>query len=146
MNDTYDLFLTATLPTGFAYILRSLVCRVAVDTASDWEDRAELLLTRGIPGQGTSSQVMHVETTLFTPATGTARRALLARDSDLSSFVGPLWSTVPGLAAAFRIGMSNVAAAVGAAGIVDCHLEFFEYDLNQAQRYWVNTPSPVIVR
>jgi len=145
LNDTYDLFLTATLPVGFAYLLRSVLIKFAADTAKDFEQVCEVLLTRGIPGQGTTSQVLHLEMTRFEPATATQSVATSARDSDLSSFAGPIWSTQP-IAAALRLHIANVDTPAMAAGIVDSHVEFYEYDLNQAQRYYLNTPLPVIQR
>jgi len=144
-NDQLDLFLTATLPVGFAYLLRSIVMRVAQDDADDWEKTCEVLMTRAIPGQGVTSQVIHLEATLFRVGSGTDRIAVLARDADLSSFAGPFWSTQP-IAAALRLHMANVEAATADEGIVDAHVEFYEYDLNQAQRYWINTPIPVLKR
>ncbi len=145
LNDTYDLFLTATLPVGFAYLLRSVVIKFAADTATDFEQVCEVLLTRGIPGQGVTSQVVHLEVTRFTPATATQSVAVAARDSLLASFAGPFWSTQP-LAAALRLHLANVDTPAMAAGIVDSHVEFLEYDLNQAQRYWINTPIPTLQR
>ncbi len=122
------------------------MCRVATDTLTDFEPTIELLVTRAIPGQGVTSQILHLALNVITRGTGLPTGAALARDSDLSSFAGPLWSTQP-ISAAFRMQMSNVAApAMAAAGVVDSHVEFYEYDLTQAQRYYVNTPTPVISR
>ncbi len=146
VNDTYDLFVTATLPRNFAYVLRAFMMKVVVDTVSDWGSEVELLITRGIPGQGASQQAIHMVSTLRTPATATPQRCVSGRDQAMAQFVGPMWATDPVLSVAFRMAMSNVAAAVGAAGTLQTHVEFYEYDLSQAQRYWINTPTPTIKR
>ncbi len=148
VNDQIDLFLTATLPAGFAYIINRFNLNLSSDVASDWNASLILRLGNHIPGQpsGVLEEVL-VRANLFTPATATPTRVVTAESSSsgLYSFTGPFWSS-SGSAIDFRVAMTNVAAAVGAAGFLISHVEFLEYDLTQAQKYFINTPIPVLGR
>lgn len=146
VNDQINMFITANLPTNFAYILRRINLELSVDTASDWRPQVVLRLFNHIPGQplGTA-EIVQVNSSVFVPA-GTAVLAL-REDTNLAidAFTGPFWS-VHGGSVTFRVQMANIAAAAGAAGFVTTHCEFLEYDLTQAQRYFINTPIPVLTR
>jgi len=148
VNDQIDLFLTATLPVNFAYIINRFTLELSVDTVSDWDPLVVLRMFNHIPGQplGVAEHVA-VRANLFTPAGATPTRVVTAESqtSGLWGFTAPMWS-VHGGSITFRVAMTNVAAAVGAAGFLTCHTEFLEYDLTQAQRYWINTPVPVLSR
>ncbi len=146
MNDQIDVFVTATLPEGFAYIPRNFNMEFTGDTASDWDNEIELRMFNHIPGQplGTSEQYMGV-LGLMTPASGNPSRALRGDSYILHSFTSPMWATHTG-SITFRLHLTNVAAAVAAAGFLITHIEFLEFDLTQAQRYYINTPIPVMLR
>ncbi len=146
VNDEYEQFLTATLPQNFAYLLRSVTWQVAIDTVSDWDNDILMRMFNSIPNQPGSTEAMGGLTTLVVPtANQVPTRTLRADSINLSMFTGPFWPT-DGNAASFRITAVNVAAAVGAAGTVRSHVDFYEYDLNQAQRYYLNSPIPVMTR
>lgn len=148
VNDQIDLFITATLPVNFAYIMTRFNLQLAGDTAGQWSTRVQLRMSNHINGQpvGTTEQV-HVATNTFTPASANPTATVTAESAAeaVKSFAGPVWA-VPGGAILFRVAMTNINADVGAAAFVITHAEFLEYDLTQAQRYWINTPYPVMQR
>ncbi len=145
LNDKYDVHITATLPENFAYVMRSLNLEFTGDKMADWETVLALRMLNHIPGQalGTTEQ-LHAELTLYVPAL--ANPALtLGPDLGLQNFTMPTWSTHEGQVT-FRVKASNNGTAAAGAAFVVTHCEFYEYDLTQAQRYWLNTPYPVQMR
>ncbi len=145
VNDEIDVFITATLPINFAYILRSFNLELTGDTIGDWDRACALRMADHIPGQplGTTEQ-WHVPMTLFTPASA-APALTVAGDLGLNNFTSPAWAAQSG-SMTFRAKVANVQAAVGAAAFVVSHCDFLEYDLTQAQRFYINTPVPVLAR
>jgi len=103
-----------------------------------------LRLTNHIPGQEVgSSETIHSVLSLLAPATGSA--AISVFELDLSNFSMPMWG-LHGFAPTFRAHSANINATAALAGFVITHVEFLEYDLVQAQRYWINTRTPVMAR
>ncbi len=145
VNDQIDVFLTATLPSSFAYILRAVSLQLTSPEASDWQPTCVLRMLNHIPGQplGTSEEI--AASLHFMSSSSTAFRTIGATEPALQLFSGPVWSSHQGTIT-FRIQMANIAAAVSGTAFLISHCEFLEYDLAQAQRFWVNTPSPVIRR
>ncbi len=140
--------MTATLPVNFAYLFRSFNLQLTSDVATDWDDTIILRMANHIPGQEVGTlEVLSVHNFLYTPATGSPERtaAGLYSSTAIQPFSGPMWA-VHGGSVTLRVEMANVAAAVGAAAFVITHCEFLEYDLTQAQRFYVNTPLPTIPR
>ncbi len=147
VNDEIEMFLTAVLPNNFAYLLRSVTYQISVDTASDWEGSVIIRMFNAIPGQPGSTEAQSALTSLVTPvATSVNSRTLRGDMLNLAMFTGPFWSPDTSTATTFRLAHFNTAAAVGAIGTVRSHVDFYEYDLVQAQRYYVNTPIPVMAR
>jgi len=146
VNDQISLLLTATLPANFAYILKSFNWQLSVDTVSEWANTVLLRMFNHIPGQplGTAEHVSCSQT-VFDDGISTPVAVVRAFDNGVSSFAGPVWATHGG-AITFRAQAGNGNANVGAAGFVTSHVEFLEYDLTQAQRFYLNTPTPVIGR
>ncbi len=145
VNDTYLLNATAVLPSNFAYILTGFNYSMEVDTAPDWESRILLSLGNHIPNQPVGSLELIHATVTDLPQSG-SNPSKVMETVDLTNFTGPFWSTVPGAGVTFTVQTSNEAAAVAAAGFLTSHVEFLEYDLTQAQRFWINTPIPVLSR
>ncbi len=138
VNDQLNLFLTANLPENFAYILTRFNYQLTADTASDWDRQLELRMFNHIPGQELgNSEHVHAQLTLMVPASFNPQ--LTVDTVDLTNFAGPFWGP-----ASFRVFTANVAAAAAAASFLISHCEFLEYDLAQAQRYFINTRIPVM--
>ncbi len=151
VNDQMDIFLTATLPENFAYIISKFSYQLVVDTASDWDAEVELRLLNHIPGQPNGiAELISCQAPLKVNATRNDAKTVLSHTVNLAMFTGPFWKADPPLTSGgtptFRVHHSNTAAAVGGAGFVTSHCEFLEYDLTQAQRYYINTPYPVLTR
>ncbi len=149
VNDQIDVFLTATLPGNFAYIINRFNLSLFSDVASDWDPHVLLRIQNHIPNQpiGVLEEVL-LRANLFTNSNDDPRRVVTAESSSsgLHSFTAPMWAIGGGESFDFRVAMTNQAAAVGAAGFLITHVEFLEYDLTQAQRYFINTPIPVLSR
>ncbi len=145
VNDQIDLFVTAALPDNFAYIIRSFNWQLVGDTAEDWTRFCSLRMTNHIPGQplGIAESIL-VELGLFAPQGSNFIQAM--GDLGLNNFTAPMWSTHGANSISFRARGANTAAAVGAAGFITSHVEFYEYDLSQAQKYFLNTPQPIQIR
>jgi len=146
VNDDYDLFITATLPLNFAYVLRSFNMQVNSNRAIDFDQDVILRLLNHIPGQpvGSSEQV-GVLFEYFQNATDGTSRIVRPFGSALSQFAGPFWPPTSSQSS-FRVSVSDQADTVSTAGFVIAHCEFLEYDLVQAQRFFINTPIPVMAR
>lgn len=142
-----SIFLTATLPQNFAYIMTRFNATLSVDTASDWDGQGELRMSNHIPGQPIGvTETQQVDMSLFTSGAGVASRSCNPNSVNaVRAFAGPFWP-VSSSQASFRFHMANIAAAVGAAGFLNSHCEFLEYDLTQAQRFWINSPMPILLR
>ncbi len=140
------MFLTATLPVNFAYIFHRFNWLFTTDTIGDWQKMLALRMSNHIPGQevGTTETVSVTMRDFFPP--GSTNQLVVgapdAKDCP-AAFTQPMWSAF-GSGIDFRVQMSNSTAAVGGVGFLISHLEFLEYDLTQAQRFWVNTPIPTM--
>ncbi len=145
VDDQINVFITATLPVNFAYIMRSFNLELTADTASDWDNTVPMRMFNHIPGQEVgTAELIATELSLFED-TGNAKLIANQHRVDVQAFSLPMWS-VHGGGITFRCQLTNIAAAVGAAAFVITHCEFYEYDLVQAQRYFINTPFPVMGR
>lgn len=145
-TDQIDLFITATLPENFAYIIKSFNFQINSDRAADWDAQIELRLSNHIPGQPLGMlEMLQQDLLLMVPGTGNPFRTTKEGSSTLSCFTGPMWA-VHGGSITFRVQACNVNSNAMAASFVTTHVEFLEYELVQAQRYYVNTPIPVIGR
>lgn len=146
VNDQIDVFLTATLPENYAYVMRNFNLQLSADTASDWDNTVVLRMFNHIPGQEVgTAEMISTEMSLFVPAGATPTLTVNQHRLNLAAFTMPMWA-VHGGSITFRVELTNIAAAVGAAAFVITHCEFYEYDLTQAQRYPLNTPFPVQAR
>jgi len=144
IDDTHVIVVTATLPDAFAYILVRFNAAYTANNASSWSQQMVLRLFNHIPSQplGTLEEVSIAFE--FMSTAGTPKRTAAVR-GELANFIGPMWSTHSG-EITFRMEMNNVAAPASSAGFLISHVEFLEYDLVQAQRYFINTPQPVLQR
>lgn len=143
INDQQNIFLTASLPEGFAYIIQRFTWHYSIGV-TDWDDQIELRLLNHIPGgEIGSAEFMFLTTAVMAGAGVAAARALVAPFSDLRMFTSPMWAPEVG-GFSFRVFATNTGAPATSAGFIISHVEFLEYDLTQAQRFPVNTPIPVL--
>ncbi len=143
VNDQIVMFITATLPLNFAYILTRFSLEHTDTRASDWDTNASLRLFEA--GLGADAENAIVPLVLFGAAAAPINARLTAGPADLSNFKGPFW-TKRGGALSVRVEMVNMVNTVTLGGSVISHMEFLEYDLSQAQRHYINSPIPVLSR
>jgi len=145
LNDELVVNLSATLPENFAYIWRSANFQITADFVTGFTDEVWLRLLNHISGEGVGSteNISSNFPIYVSNLAGSSSRMM--RAPVLSQFAGPVWA-VHGGAITFRMQASNAAAAAMAAGFLISHCEFYEYDLTQAQRFYVNTPVPTLSR
>lgn len=149
VNDSVDLTYTCSLQPSFAYVLSSLSFEITVDTASDWDAtcrfRAFNALPNVLPGNN--------QVALFNMGTNpNAVSVDPARILDYSLGDVRAWFPQPLVRSQGAAGMSlilqyhNSAAAVGAAMTSNFSLALYQYELNQAVRFPLNSPFPVGIR
>jgi len=143
-GDTLNVQGTAALPINFAYVLTKFNLRISGDTSNLFEEEVAIQLINHIPAQGVGSEEHAAGVMLDTNKSG-SDDAIVLGTIDLSNFVAPFWST-PGSVANFIMAISNSSGVAMAAGTIQSHVEFLEYDLVQAQRYWINTRIPTMHR
>lgn len=146
INDDWIAHITATLPDNFAYIPRSLSVSFAVDTCSDVDDRFILRYLNHISGQPLgASESFQLINDLVAPVGTDPSRLTRAVNQELAMVTSPVWSLHTG-SPTVRVTLFNNADAAMAAGFVITHMEFYEYDLTQAQRFPVNAGMPTFSR
>jgi len=143
VNDDHSILVTAILPDQFAYILVRYNMVLFANQAGNWESKGNLRLFNHIPGQPLGTfETLSVE---FEFMGGPTPVRTMAVRGELANFCGPMWSTHAG-SISFRSENNNLNDGVASAGTIVSHVDFLEYDLVQAQRWWINTPTPVLQR
>lgn len=147
ISDQYVMHLTATLPVNFAHIFSRFNLQISADTLSDWDADGFLRLINHIQGQeiGVTEQMSFKTNLLTLGGASPARVTDASSPRALAGFIAPFWS-IGSAGVDMRVSMSNQASPAQAAGFLIAHAEFLEYDLTQAQRYFINTPIPVLAR
>ncbi len=147
INDDYQLNITGSLPGGFAYVLSSLSFQLQADTSSGFENAVRFRLKNCIPGADPSSEIAIFELDSFIlKNVSDEQRILNYRLGSLREwFPQPLFSQ-PGLPMSFTLDASNGADPAMAAGTMFFHAAFYQYELNQAVRFPLNSPIPVGIR
>ncbi len=143
VNDQIQTFISATLPLNFAYILRSFTLEMSDTRATDWERFVMLRIAES--GQGAFADNGLVPLELFGASAAPVGARLVASPADVSNFQGPFWS-LKGRTVVFRAELVNMTTTVTLGGSLISHVEFYEYDLTQAQRHYINTAIPVLSR
>lgn len=147
VNDDIRINVVGLLPAGFAYVLSSFSWKIIVDRAADFDDSVIFNLTNGIPNgippvTQDAACAFRLQDTFFN-----VRRVV---DQSLGSlremFPQPLVKTVGATTMSFTITASNGNNTVQAAGTQSFHMAFYQYELNQAVRFPLNSPVPVGIR
>lgn len=143
-TDELRIHMDAVLPDSFAYAIRRFDAQIRATNIEEGELSAQLSLFNHIPGVPLGSeQYISIPMVGSQRAFGANEEQLTSAPADLSDFVSPCWSTQVG-SITFRFDWMNKSAFIQGAGFCNSYVEFLEYDLVQAQRYWVNTPVPVM--
>ncbi len=149
INDDYQLNITGSLPGGFAHILSSLSFQIQADTSVGFEDAVRFRIFNGIPtGVTNNSQIALFELDSFIlKNVSNEQRILTYRLGSVREwFPQPLWPRPGSNATSFTLDASNGADPAMAAGTILFHIAFYQYELNQAVRFPLNSPIPVGIR
>lgn len=142
-GDTLQALLTLTLPDSFAYSISRFDLVLEDARATDWRGQCLLFLLNHIPGQPLGSR-QDMNLVFDFGSFPSPMRNANTTGGVLSQFISPMWSTHSG-EITFRANIYNPSATAATTQNLRSHVEFYEYDLVQAQRYFVNTPIPVRV-
>lgn len=149
VNDSIDFTLTSSLPPSYAYILSHLSFDIAVDTATDWDAFSRFRIFNGAPGQpvGDSMPSSFVMDNVPDTVANDPHRILSYRGGGIREWYPvPIYRTKSASGLSAILQYHNSAAAVGAAGTIEFSLGFYQYELNQAIRFPLNSPFPVGIR
>lgn len=149
VNDSYDFQATCSLPDGFAYILSALNFAITVDTATDFDAFVQSRVFNGLPNGIAGNTQFGLFGMSNVPGTVAEdpRRILNFEFGGLREWwPGPITRTPKAAGASFIISYHNSAAAVQAAGSLFFHAAVYQYELNQAVRFPLNSPFPVGIR
>ncbi len=150
VNDDLVVNITGSLPAGFAYVISSLSFLLNVDTASNFFALTRFRIFNGLPnGTPGNEQVATFNLADVTPQSGVfANERIL--DFSLGSvrewYPQPLVLTQGAAAMSFTFQYFNANNNVQAAGTQFFNCAFYQYELNQAVRFPLNSPFPVGIR
>jgi len=146
VNDSIDLTITNVLPTGFAYVMSHMSFEIRVDTASDWDNFVRFRVFNGAPTAPVQNQQPASFAMDLVPnaAADDPFRILNYSGGGVREwFPTPIYRTKDSAGLSVILQYHNSAAAVQAAGLIEWHLAFYQYELNQAVRFPLNFPFPV---
>lgn len=146
VNDSIDLTFTCSLPSGFAYVLSTLSFEIGVDTASDWDAVARGRVFNGLPNApiGNIQVAPFAMSNVPNTVAGDPQRVLNFSLGCLGDwYSGVIVRPPAAVGHSFILQYHNSAAAVQAAGTISFNLSVYQYELNQAQRFPLNFPTPV---
>ena len=143
INDDQQLILTGILPSNFAFIFAEIGLWILVDVAAAWDSEYTLILQDFYQGRADVIQQWNFDfasSNLQSTARGAGHTAIQQVPKQ------PMWNPrdTPGID--INISTFNGADPAGAAGTVWAYINFWEFDLEQAQKYAINAPSPVHMR
>ncbi len=151
VNDQQELIIGMTLDGQFAYRWIDLAFSLIQDVANDWQSRGYVELTNAIRNLEAGSTQRHV--IIFddliripTPVEMLASRAPSALVSDIPRYVIQTPASSAGASPVITFKATNQAAAVGAAGTCDFYASFYEYDIEQAERFPLHYANLVLQR
>ena len=144
VNDTYELIVSIGWQSNFAHILKGFWAAITQDVALAY-DSGYITITNGLDAVPQGLQI-DLPTPYVTSHTvpGATEFAVFRYSDGGNTYPGPLWRGEPANVdpvVTWKVG--NRQPAVGAAGTIHMLMEFWEYDLNQAQRFGLNFPIPV---
>lgn len=146
VNDTILLRVNWVLRAGKAYVFNEISLTLsALDTASDWDLVAQLFL-------GSNSRVLdgvdqRIPVPMVLMGNNGIDKQIVASSTSAGMFPRTVLQTPDQVATInMNISIQNTAAAVAAAAALDFYASFFEYDLEQAQYFPLNSAVAVISR
>lgn len=147
INDDLQVNITGSLPPNFAYIVCSMSYQLQNDRAADFEANLRLRIFNGIPnGTNGNEQIAVFPMDAFTRFPDDPQRVMSYTRGPLRNwFPNPLYPKQT-QAMSFTAQVANGNNTAAAAGTQLFHMAFYQYDLNQAIRFPLNSPIPVGIR
>lgn len=146
INDDMNVNITSSLPPNFGYVFSYMFFELECDTATDWNATARFRMFNGIPNASVpNDQVAVVNMSNYNDA-GTSDPKRIADMSlgDLGKrFPTPVWRTRDAAGMSAIVNYANGADPAQAAGLIEFHMAFYQYDLTQVVRFPLNFPLPV---
>ncbi len=139
LNDTAELTIGITLSGSFAYRWVEVMASMVQDTARDWNGLCYLELTNAVRNLEAGMTMRH--TALRSNGTRTPTPTemwILTGTTDIPKYVIQAVSQVATPVITFKA--NNDTAAASAAGTVNFHAAFLEYDIEQAERFPIHYP------
>lgn len=150
VNDDLLVNITGSLPQGFAYVVSAISWQLTVTTAADFFATVFFRLFNAIPnGEVPNEQVANFNFQDASPSAAIvpANRILdFERGSLREWFPQPLVQTQGAAGMSFTARAFNPSNTVQPAGTQFFNLSFYQYELNQAVRFPLNSPFPVGIR
>lgn len=139
-TDQQELDVTMALDSKFAYRLVDFNASLLQDVANDWLNRAYFEVSdavRDLPAGSTQRHTVNLEDTRRNTS---ALEMWIARMGRGDSFPAYVIQSVGGLPIACHFFATNQTSAAGLAGTLDFFASFFEYEIEQVQRWPVHSP------
>ncbi len=143
VGDTQTLVLTATLPPSFAYVFAEISLRISQDRAQSWFPAYTLNLQNWYQGR------LGVSTSFAFPWNGidhgnqplnTERSNGFTKGSMVPK--APMWAPSGTSGILIRFNAQNADGTVATAGTLSAYINFWEFDLEQARKFPINSPIP----
>ncbi len=150
INDDQHLRISGVLPQGFAYQFVQIGMTIEQDVASSWDARPVMRIVNWTPGVAHGAHMVFVleDADEFADASAVSPITVMRGIGEAGSHpMGHQIMFQPGRGQmSFSLLAVNETDPAGAAGTVDFLASFLEYDLTQAVRYGLQTPSQVTLR
>lgn len=148
VNDDIILTFTCSLPPSFAYVVSSLSLEIQVDTADEWDAFVRVQMFNTLPSAAPGNrQVSLFDFEDYRLPLADAEKILTFRQGTIRDwYPQPLVRSVGAVGMTFLVVASNGNANVQAAGTMFFNAAFYQYELNQAVRFPLNSPVPVGIR
>jgi len=148
VNDDLLINITGSLPPSFAYVLSSMSYQIQVDRAVDFDALARFRIFNGLPnGVPGNEQVALFNFTSLSSGVGVQEKILeYSRGALREWYPQPLVRTQGAAGISFTLRITNGNNTVQAAGTQFFNCAFYQYELNQAVRFPLNSPFPVGIR
>lgn len=142
VNDDQIVNLTGTLSPNYAYVFAEIGVLMTQNRAADWESVYTLNL--GSWYQGLTSVAM--DWNFDWPLVGfdQQRRGNGLSKNPMPS--APMWAPSDSSGILINISGSNGNNTVATAGVINGYINFWEFDLEQARKFPINSPIPVHAR
>jgi len=142
LNDTETLSLTGTLPANFAYIFSDISLRLSQDKAYKWGAEYTLSLQSYYQGMTAVISNWNFDFAREEDRTTAGTRGGGAQ-AGYSYPKNIIWAPRGSSGILINIHNANLNSEEALAGTVSCYINFWEFDLEQARKFPLNSPFPV---